>query len=130
MDFMGQFSIHMGLAHIYFVLPLMVLLNHLGVPDMSFHIDTTWPMIPMVFLAGAFSTFVNYGYQTVPVVRSPLFLCRFQVLGIIFAVILDKLVYGDTPQALGYVGYFCILFAFALVSGIVDLSGGKNSKDE
>lgn len=130
LEFMGQFNIHMGIAHIYAVLPVMLLLDRFGVPDMSFQMDTTWPMIPMVCLAGAMCTFVNYGYQTVPVVRSPLFLCRFQVLGIIFAVIFDSLLYGDAPQALGYLGYFCILFSFALISGILGTSASKVNNQE
>lgn len=138
-EFMGLFSIHMGMAHIYAVLPVMLLLHSLGAPHMSFAMDTTWPMLPMIFLAGALCTFVNYGYQTVPVVRSPLFLCRFQVLGIIFAVILDYLVYGDIPHPIGYLGYGCILFSFALISGLITVSstpkprahkGGRSSARE
>jgi len=121
-EFMVHYNIHMGFAHIYGFMPLMLLGDTMGAKGMSFNLDTRWPVIPAIMAAAALSSFVSYGYQTVPVVRSPLYLCRFQVLGVIFAVVFDYMFYGTMPQMLGYCGYALILISFTLVSGMVDPS--------
>jgi len=117
---MGLFQIHSGLAHLYLVLPLMLLGNQWGLPDMSLAVDLKWPTIPALCLAAAVSTFVSYGYQTVSVVRSPLFLCSFQVLGVVIAVGLDYLLYRDQPQPQGYLGYALVLGSFLPISGFFE----------
>lgn len=133
--FMFMYGIHMGIAHIYAILPAMLFLDHLGVGGMSFQLhDTSFASLRLLLLGVAVSTFVSFGYQSVAVVRSPLFLCRFQVLGVIFAVMMDFMMYGDVPQFGGYCGYACILLAFLLVSGILDPSktqgDGKKAPSE
>jgi len=133
--FMFMYGIHMGIAHIYAILPAMLFLGHLGVGGMSFELhDTSFASLRLLLLGVVVSTFVSFGYQSVAVVRSPLFLCRFQVLGIIFAVTMDFMMYGDVPQLGGYCGYACILTAFLLVSGLLDPSktqgDGKKAPSE
>jgi len=129
-EFMLLYNIHMGFAHIYAFLPVMLVCDAYGIPNMSFRFELEWTAIAFVFVAACICSFVNFGYQCVPVVKSPLYLCRFQVLGVIIAVVLDFLFYGTSPQLLGYVGYSAILFAFLLVSGVVDPSGGRKQNEK
>jgi len=125
--FMFMYGIHMGIAHLYAILPAMLLADRFGVDGMSFQLyDTSFTSMRLMLCGVAISTFVSFGYQSVAVVRSPLFLCRFQVLGIVFAVTMDFLMYGDVPQFGGYCGYACILTAFLLVSGLVDPSKAQD----
>eukprot|EP00927_Polykrikos_kofoidii_P085285 TRINITY_DN9243_c0_g1_i1.p1 TRINITY_DN9243_c0_g1~~TRINITY_DN9243_c0_g1_i1.p1 ORF type:complete len:351 (+),score=55.24 TRINITY_DN9243_c0_g1_i1:65-1054(+) len=131
-EFMVHYNIHVGLAHIYAFLPFMLMANSAGFSGMSFRIDTRWPVIPAMLVASLICSGVSYGYQTVPVVKSPLYLCRFQTLGVVIAVALDYSLYGTVPQTLGYVGYVLILGSFALVSGIIDPSkwmGSSKKRD-
>jgi len=124
--FMFMYGIHMGIAHIYAILPAMLLLDSYGVQGMSFQFyDTSFASLRLLLAAVCFSTFVSFGYASVAVVRSPLFLCRFQVLGIIFAVTMDFLLHGNVPQLGGYCGYACILAGFVFISGLVDPSKAK-----
>jgi len=108
--FMFMYGIHMGICHIYAILPVMLFLDHSGVQGMSFQLhETSFASRCLLLLGVGVSTFVSFGYQSVAVVRSPLFLCRFQTLGVIFAVTMDYMMYGDVPQLGGYCGYACIL---------------------
>jgi len=126
--FMFMYGIHMGIAHIYAILPVMYLLDRNGMEGMSFQFyDTSSSSLRLLLLGIAISTFVSFGYQSVAVVRNPLFLCCFQVLGIPFAVSMDFLLYGDIPQLGGYCGYACILMAFLLVSGLIDPSKAEEA---
>jgi len=123
-DLSFQFSIHQGIAHIYAIAPLMKVLDIAGLPGMSFKADFTWPMIPTMLGAAAASTFVSFGYQTVAVIRSPLFLNRFQSLGVLLSVLVDVIIDKVKPRPAGFLGYLCILLGFTLISGVI---GGKKT---
>merc|ERR1719291_2902 len=106
-----------GLAHIFPVLPILAVLNTLGVQDARMGVSSWTPQQFLLILLGAtIAGSVNVGSLTVIALRSPLFWASVQMLAIPMSVFFDLVIRGIVPDTPNILGYILIMAAFPLLA--------------
>eukprot|EP00416_Gambierdiscus_australes_P017183 CAMPEP_0171070490 /NCGR_PEP_ID=MMETSP0766_2-20121228/9780_1 /TAXON_ID=439317 /ORGANISM="Gambierdiscus australes, Strain CAWD 149" /LENGTH=352 /DNA_ID=CAMNT_0011526973 /DNA_START=38 /DNA_END=1096 /DNA_ORIENTATION=+ len=109
-----------GVAHLFPVLPLVALLHWAGVPDANMVVSAwTSPQIGLILLAAAVAGAVNVGSLAVIAMKSPMFWSSIQLLAIPISVILDFVFRGIEPSVFNCAGYFVIVIACLMMSGVL-----------
>jgi len=106
-----------GVAHFFPILPLIMLLNSLGVHDARTSVSS-WSAAQagLIVLAACIAGAVNVGSLAVVAMRSPVFWSSVQLLAIPISVVFDFIIQGISPNPYNCVGYLVIIVACLMIS--------------
>eukprot|EP00929_Paragymnodinium_shiwhaense_P057273 TRINITY_DN28664_c0_g1_i2.p1 TRINITY_DN28664_c0_g1~~TRINITY_DN28664_c0_g1_i2.p1 ORF type:complete len:158 (+),score=24.86 TRINITY_DN28664_c0_g1_i2:434-907(+) len=130
------FGVLLGVAHVVFILPMLMVLDRLGFPGVHFQNNVSSAAeFGLILLAAMTSSFVHVGSLTVIALRTPVFFASMQTLVIPLSVVFDMICQGYVPKLNGMLGYVMIFGAFVVLADIpisrwLDMSSSPEAGDD
>lgn len=116
--FMLLFGSLVSVAHIFPILPVIVILGAFGFSDARIGFDATGQAVGLTLLAAINAATVNIGFLMVIALETPLFLASMQLLAIPLSVLFDATIHSPpiNPSLQCIPGYILIFIAFVFLN--------------